>query len=93
MTLNHQPGTNKNHKVTFYGLSTCGWCRKTREYLDQHSIDYDWIYVDQTTGDERNEVVARVRELNPRGSYPTVEIDGQVVVGYDEEELADLLGL
>jgi glutaredoxin-like protein NrdH len=93
VTLAHKTGSKKKHKVNFYGLSTCGWCRKTREYLDLNDVDYDWIYVDQCQGDDRTETVARVRELNPRGSYPTVQIDDQVVVGYDEDRLNELLGL
>jgi glutaredoxin len=93
MTLAHKPGRHTRHKVSFYGLSTCGWCRRAREYLDTHDIDYHWVYVDQTQGSDRTEATARVRELNPRGSYPTVEIDGTVVVGFDEDRMAELLGL
>jgi glutaredoxin-like protein NrdH len=93
VTLAHKDGSNKKHKVNFYGLSTCGWCRKAREYLDTNDIDYNWVYVDQCQGEDRTATVARVRELNSRGSYPTMQIDGQVVVGYDEDRLNELLGL
>jgi glutaredoxin-like protein NrdH len=93
LSLTHKPGKKADHKVIFYGLSTCGWCRRTKEFLDAHDIAYQYCYVDQQQGEERTEAVNRVRELNPRGSYPTLEIDGQVVVGYDEERLTELLGL
>jgi len=87
------PGKNKQHQVTLFALSTCGWCRKTKELFDSQGIEYDYIFVDQCQGDEKAEVSARVRELNPRGSYPTVVIDGQVVTGYDEERIMELLGI
>jgi glutaredoxin len=93
MTLTRKPGANKSHKVEFYGLSTCGWCRRAKEFLDQNGIEYDYIYVDETQGDDRAAVTARVRELNPRGSYPTIQVDGRVCVGFDEEELREFLGL
>jgi len=38
-------------------------------------------------------VTTKVRELNPRGSFPTVEVDGQVVAGYDEDRIRELLEL
>lgn len=93
MTLTHKPGKRAGHKVTFFGLSTCGWCRRAKEFLDQNDVDYHFIYVDQAQGTDRTEAVDEVRKLNPRGSYPTLQIDGEVVVGFDEERMNELLGL
>ena len=93
MNLTHKTGIKANHKVTFYGLSTCGWCRKTKEFLDQNDIDYRFIYVDLAQGEDRTEAVDRVRKLNPRGSYPTIEVDNEVVIGFDEQRLTELLDL
>ena len=84
-------GPNKKHKVLLYALSTCGWCRKTKELLDSQGVAYDYIYVDQCEGDERAAVASKVREVNPRGSFPTVVIDEEVVVGYDDERILELL--
>jgi len=28
-------GAHQEHQVKFYGLSTCIWCRKTREFLEE----------------------------------------------------------
>ncbi len=93
MPIVHQSGTNNKHRVMLYALSTCGWCRRTKELLDSNSVAYDYIYVDQCTGDERQQMAGRVRELNPRGSYPTIKIDDQVVAGFDEERIRELLEL
>ncbi len=84
-------GSRTDHTVRLYALSTCGWCRKTKELLDSLGVAYEFIYADLCEGDERAEVIAAVRELNPRGSYPTVSIDGEVVVGFDEERIRELL--
>lgn len=87
------PGRNAKHHVTLYALSTCGWCRKTKELLDANQIQYEYINVDQCQGDERTEASGKVRELNPRGSFPTMRIDGEVVAGFDEDRIRELLGL
>jgi len=92
MKLVQVPGEKKHHRVTLYALSTCGWCRRTKELLEASGIEYEYVFVDQCPEAERAEVTARVRELNPRGSYPTVKIDDEVVVGFDEEKLMELLG-
>uniref|UniRef100_A0A7C4GHA0 Glutaredoxin family protein n=1 Tax=candidate division WOR-3 bacterium TaxID=2052148 RepID=A0A7C4GHA0_UNCW3 len=91
MKTTHVPGKNNRHRVTFYGLSTCGWCRKAKEFLDANGIEYDYIFVDLCEGEEKTAVAARVRELNPRGSFPTIQIDDSVVVGFDEDRLQELL--
>ena len=93
MKLTHVPGRNAKHRVTLYALSTCGWCRKTKELLDTNQVQYEYIDVYQCQGEERAEVSAKVRELNPRGSFPTIRIDGEVVTGFDEDRMRELLEL
>lgn len=84
-------GKNNKHQVILFALSTCGWCRMTKELLNSNGIEYEFIDVDLTSGPEREEVINRVRQLNPRGSFPTIQIDDQVVIGYDEERIRELL--
>ena len=93
MKLIHVPGRNAKHRVTLYALSTCGWCRKTKELLNSNQVQYEYIDVDQCPAEERAEVSTKVRELNPRGSFPTIRIDGEVVAGYDEDRIRELLEL
>ncbi len=86
-------GQNNQHRVTIYALSTCGWCRMTKELLQKYGIEYQFIDVDLTTGEEREEALNQVRQFNPRSSFPTIVINDQVVVGYDEEKIKQLLGI
>ncbi|MBC8449599.1 MAG: glutaredoxin family protein [Chloroflexi bacterium] len=82
------------HKVTFYGLSTCGWCKRTKRFLDAHGVDYELIYVDHLTGAERQQVIEEVMRWNPRASFPTVVVDNSIaVIGYREDQLQEVLGL
>lgn len=80
--------------VTFYGLSTCGWCKRTKRFLDANGVEYKLIYVDLLRGAERERIMAEIRQWNPQVSFPTVVVDDQtVVVGYRQDRLREVLGL
>jgi len=88
------PGTHDEHQVIFYGLSTCIWCRRTRQFLEDQGVQFDYVYVDLLSGPDRGEVVDEVRKWNPRVSFPAIVIDGaQCVVGYQKERIREVLGL
>lgn len=80
--------------VKLYALSTCGWCKKTKQLLDTNGVEYDLVYVDLLEGDEREAVLAEVRKWNPRTSFPTVVVnESESVAGFKEERLRELLGI
>jgi len=86
----------KLRKVKLYALSTCGWCRKTKRFLDANNVDYEYEYVDLLTGNDKVRALAEVEQYNPRKSFPTVVVqngDTQVVIGYKESRLREVLGL
>lgn len=72
----------KRVDVVVYSTAWCPACRSLRDYLARRGIR-------ATEHDiERNRAAqARQRELNPRGGVPTVEIDGQVLVGFSPKSI------
>ncbi len=83
-------------KVKGYFISTCGWCKKTKRFLDDNNVDYEYEYVDLSTGSEKARVLAEVDQYNPRRSFPTVVVSNdhtEIVVGYREDRLREVLGL
>ncbi len=87
-------GVHQEHNVKFYGLSTCIWCRKTRQFLEDEKVAFDFVYVDLLEGDERETVKDEIRPWNPRVSFPTIVIDdAQCVIGFKTDELKQALGL
>ncbi|WP_414470551.1 glutaredoxin family protein [Methanobacterium sp. ACI-7] len=89
--MEHVNGENKG-KVVLFALSTCGWCKKTRMLLEDMGIEFNYIYVDLLSGDERSEVVNEVQKWNSQLSFPTVVInDEDVIVGFKEDELKEKL--
>jgi glutaredoxin-like protein NrdH len=77
-----------------YALSTCAWCKKTKAFLDDNGVQYDYVYVDLLTGDEKEQVLDEVRKWNPRCTFPTVVVDDtESVAGFKEDRLREVLGL
>jgi len=91
MKMTHVAGKNKG-PILLYALSTCVWCKKTKQLLDQMGVEYDYVEVDLLQGKERTEATDEVKKLNPRCSFPTLSINGQCVVGYDEQKVEEALG-
>lgn len=82
-----------NLPVKVFALSTCIHCRHCKEFLDEMKVPYDCVHVDLLTGQERKDMVEEVRKLNPSVSFPTVQVGGNVVVGFKKDELIRLLEL
>jgi glutaredoxin-like protein NrdH len=91
MTVVHVAGEKAGH-IMLYALSTCGWCRKTKKLLDDLEVEYDYEYVDQLQGDEREKAIKEVTAWNPSCSFPTLVInDEKCIVGYKEDEIREAL--
>ncbi len=78
-------------QIEFFGLSTCVHCKRAKEYLDKCGQKYNCTYVDMLAGEERTKAIAEVKKHNPSMSFPTIVIGDKVVVGFNEQELAEAL--
>lgn len=79
--------------VKMYTLSTCGHCKATKKLLSDCAVKYEFTDVDLLTGEEKSAVMADVKKLNPRCSFPTIIIGDKVIVGFDEQAIRKALGL
>ena len=81
-------------KVKLYAISTCGWCKKAKNFLNENNIVFEFEDVDLLEGEEKERAREEVARHNPRKSYPTIIIDGEVViVGFDADKLKEALGI
>ena len=92
MNFEHMAGKDCG-RVRLFALSTCIWCKKTKEYLSSQGVAFDFIYVDQLKGEERAEAIAEVKKYNPNLSFPTLVIGERCIVGLKEKEIREALGL
>jgi glutaredoxin len=81
-----EPALARNREVIVYTTSWCGWCRKTLAFLDENDIDYENrdIEADDAWRDE-------LEEKTGSTSIPVVEIDGEIIRGYDPQRMRQLL--
>ncbi len=92
MDLQHVNGENKG-KMVLFALSTCGWCKKTRQLIEELGAEYDYIYVDHLQGADRDEAVEALKIWNPQLSFPTLVInDQECVVGFYQDKIKEILG-
>lgn len=92
MVVEHVDGKDKG-KLTLYALSTCGWCKKTKDLLREMGVAFDHVYVDLLEGKEQNDAMDMVEKFNPTGSFPTLVINGKkAIVGFREQEIREALG-
>ncbi len=78
--------------VTLYALSTCVWCKKTKDLLSKIGVGFRYIYVDLLEGDDRKKAVEEVERYNPNIAFPTLVVGDKVIVGYKEKEIDEALG-
>ena len=91
LQVEHVEGENKG-KIMLYALSTCGWCRKTKELLNELGVEYEYIYVDLLEDEDEDTAMDEVKKWNPRLSFPTLVIDDKCIVGFKEDEIREALG-
>ena len=75
-------------KVTIYTTPECVYCKMTKQFFKEHSIDYEEKDV---SSDEkaRDEMVQKSGQLG----VPVVDIDGKITIGFDKEKISELLGI
>lgn len=90
MAMEHVPGKDVGD-VTLYALSTCVWCKKTRQLLAELGVAYDYEYVDLLEGGERTSAMNVVRQWNPACSFPTLVINNKCIIGFQEDKIRQAL--
>lgn len=86
------PGKKKGD-VLLFALSTCGWCRKTKNLLDSLGVGYSYIDVDLLDSQAKKEVMQEVSRWNPSSSFPTLVINrNKCIVGFQEDKIKEALG-
>ena len=75
--------------ILIYALSTCGWCKKAKQFLNEKGIAYSYIDVDLLDDDENLTVMETIRKWNPSGSFPTIVINNtKGLRGFNSSDLS-----
>lgn len=83
----------KKGEVMMYALSTCVWCKKTKRLLNSLGIEYNYVDVDLLDPKEKEEAEDKIREWNPKCSFPTLVLNNETcIVGFKEDQIKEALG-
>jgi glutaredoxin-like YruB-family protein len=75
-------------KVTIYSTPVCVYCKMTKEFFAKNNIKYDEFNVASDLK-AREEMVGKSHQLG----VPVIDIDGTIIVGFDQKKLEAALGL
>lgn len=75
--------------ITMYGAEWCPDCRRTKDFLNKNSVDFDYVNVDLDA--EASKIVESIN--NGKRIIPTLQIDGQSYSNPQNHQLAALLGI
>ena len=94
MQFSKVQGKQGNHKVVLYALSTCVWCKMTKQYLKDNNIEYNYIDIDLCSDEDKQKIRQEIQSKGGPLSYPTTIIDDKVVVtGFRKDLLKEALGI
>ncbi|HCF56632.1 MAG TPA: hypothetical protein DFS52_01380 [Myxococcales bacterium] len=78
---------------TLYTTSWCGACRRARAWFGQEGIDFEEKDIEKDSAAQQ-EMTRKCQRAGLRsGGVPVIDIDGEVMVGFDEARVRELLGL
>lgn len=87
-------GKKKDHKVVVYALSTCVWCKMTKQYLQDNEVEYEYIDVDLCEEKEKEKIRQHIIDKGGSLSYPTIIVDDSILItGFRKDKLKESLKL
>jgi len=92
MQTTRVPGRNNKHKVLMYAISTCAWCKRTKNFLKDNNVEYEYVDIDLCGREDREEIRKDILRRRGRLSYPTIIIDGKsLITGFQEDKIREVL--
>ncbi len=79
-------------KVRMYTLSTCPWCRKTKNWFKDRGIPFEYVDYDLAGEQEQEKIGEEMLKHTGHISFPFVDIDGNVVIGWNPEKYEQIVG-
>lgn len=94
MNFSKVSGKKNDHKVTLYALSTCVWCKMTKQFLTDNAIEYEFVDVDLLDSQDKDKAHQAITSKGGMLSYPTIIVDDKIVItGFRKDQLKEALGI
>jgi glutaredoxin-like YruB-family protein len=75
-------------KIRIFSTPSCPYCVTLKEFLKENNFDFEDIDVSQDQV-SLNEMI----EKSGQTGVPVVDIDGQIIIGFDKEKIVKLLNI
>lgn len=75
-------------KVVMYSTPTCHFCHMTKEFFKEHNIAYTDYNVAEDI-EKRKEMIEKSGQMG----VPVITIDDSMIIGFNQDKLAELLGV
>jgi len=74
--------------IKVFSTPTCVYCYTLKEFLKENNIEFGEIDVSEDKK-AQEEMIQKSGQIG----VPVIEIDGQIVVGFDKEKISQLLNI
>lgn len=75
-------------KVIVYSSSWCPWCDRAKQFLKENKIDFKEIDIESDP-----KAAQEMVEKSGQMGVPVIDIDGRIIVGFNEPEIRKALKL
>jgi glutaredoxin 3 len=75
-------------KVEMYSTPTCHYCNLAKDFFDENKIKYT-VYNVSVDLAKRKEMMEKSGQMG----VPVILVDGELIMGFDEDRLRGLLGI
>lgn len=74
--------------VLVYSTPTCPWCVRVKQFLKDNNV----VFQDFDVGSIETAAQDMIKKSGQMG-VPVLDIDGQIIVGFDKEKIKKALGI
>ena len=75
-------------KVTVYSTPTCPFCIRVKQFLKEKNVQFEDIDVSENE-EKAQEMIKRSGQMG----VPVIEIEDEMIVGFDKEKIKEVLGI
>ena len=75
-------------QVTIYTTPSCVYCKKAKAFFHEHNV----VYKEKNVSGDSAAVDEMVKKSGQMG-VPVIDVDGTIIVGFDEPSLKEALGI
>lgn len=74
--------------ITIYTTPSCVYCKATKAFFKENNVAYEERDV-SADARARDEMIQKSQQMG----VPVIDVDGEIVVGFDKPKLSRLIGI